>query len=176
MTAILLANTYKSGGLCVFDDVTMTIGFQSAIASYQTLTTYGHHLTTTFIHGRGFDGGTDYYYNATNFGSLDGRGGEYEDCNDVTRRITSCYFADWPLLGGANDGLMFIVIETTGGTTPDNDDVFERFSVGTTPSIFQRSSRFGTGAINTIGRFWSWKRLRPFGTSGTTTLSMELGV
>ena len=145
MTAILLANTYTSGFACDDHNAVVTVVNDVHISTYTT-PTYGTSIIS--LQGRGFDAGLDYHYHSPNFGSIDED--TFEDCNGVTRVITS---AIWTHGNPFFNNTMWLVIDTASGITPDNDDVFRmEFGSGT----FSRLGNDGTAVLNTSGRYWFW--------------------
>lgn len=153
---------------------TLTIGFDTHIYVYNTATS--PHFTkskSVSNSARGFDAGLDYYYHTPSFGSLDGDGGTYTDNNCVERIITASYFVDTHF--GART--TYIIIDTPGGVTPDEDSVFREFTQGSQTLDRDTGGQFrSTGVLNTTGRFWRFLGTdSPHGTSGTTNFSMQMG-
>lgn len=176
MTAIMLANTYDPSACNnpTSASWTLTIGNDTHIKTYPILTspwfTNSYNVSNS---AKGLDAGLDYYYHTPSFGSLNGTAGVYQDHNCVERIITSSYFVD-TFLGARTT---YIVIDTPGGVTPDNDDVFREFTQGTETLDRTTGGQFrSTGVMNTTGRFWRFLGTdSPHGTSGTTTLTLRFG-
>lgn len=181
MTGIVVAQTlYATGGCSNPTSVswTLTIGNDIHIFS-QWVWTSPHFTDTKTVtnSARGLDAGIDFYTHSPSFGSLNGTAGVYEDFNCVERIITSAYFVDtW--LGARTT---YLVIDTPGSTTPNNDDVFRTYTVGSQTldrdTGFTSHGSISSGVLNTSARYWRWTGTdSPHGTSGSTTLTLTLGV
>lgn len=155
---------------------TLAIGSDTHIYTYSTWTWswwQGGYTFDVSNDAKGLDAGIDYYSHTPSFGSLNGTGGVYDDYNCVERIITSSYFVDTYF--GART--TYIVIDTPGSTTPDNDDVFREFTQGTETLDRTTGGTFrSTGVLNTSARYWRFLGTdSPHGTSGNTTLTLRFG-
>lgn len=150
---------------------TLAIGSDTHIYVYSTWTWswwQGGYSFSVSNDAKGYDGGIDYYTHTPSFGSLNGTAGVYDDYDCVSRTITSSYFVD--TYRGART--TYLVIDTPGGTTPDDDNCFRQFTQGT--ETLNRSAANTTGVLNTSARYWRWTGTNsPHGTSGNTTLTIR---
>ena len=154
---------------------TLTIGFDTTIKTYNT-PTEPHFTQSKSVSNsaRGFDAGIDFYTHSPNFGTLPSPTYLCGDC--VTRTVTSAYFVDAHF--GARTH--WLVIDTPGGTTPNNDDVFRTWRQGTITldrnTGYTSHGSITSAAINTSARNWRWTGTdSPRGTSGTTSFVLTVG-
>lgn len=112
------------------------------------------------IDAQGFDAGSDYYSNVTNFGSIGTA--TYTDGGSTSRTIDSCYFIDQGTGGAIFDKSLFFCIDTT--SVPNNDNTFSKIVIvenQTTRYEFLRSAANDYHASKDGGTIWQWDNISP---------------